>query len=32
MIGAAGQEPTPLQKRLDRLGKQLAWVALGAEG
>ena len=28
LIQHAGQEPTPLQKRLDKLGKQLAFVAL----
>jgi Ca2+-transporting ATPase len=29
MMQAAPQEPTPLQQRLDRLGKQLAWISLG---
>jgi Ca2+-transporting ATPase len=29
LMQTASQEPTPLQQRLDRLGKQLAWVALG---
>ncbi len=29
LIQSAAQEPTPLQQRLNRLGKQLAWVALG---
>ena len=29
LMQAAAQEPTPLQQRLARLGKQLAWVALG---
>ncbi len=28
LIQSAGQDPTPLQKRLDRLGKELAAVAL----
>ena len=29
LIQSAGQESTPLQLRLDQLGKSLAWVALG---
>lgn len=29
MISTAVEEPTPLQKRLDHLGKQMAWIALG---
>ena len=29
LMQSAKQEPTPLQRRLDKLGKQLAWVALG---
>jgi Ca2+-transporting ATPase len=29
LMQSAAQEPTPLQVRLDRLGKQIAWVALG---
>lgn len=28
MIQSVGQEPTPLQRRLDQLGRSLAWVAL----
>jgi len=32
LMQTAAQEPTPLQKRLDRLGKNLAWVALGLVG
>jgi P-type Ca2+ transporter type 2C len=32
LIQHAGQEPTPLQKRLDKLGKQLVVVALGIFG
>jgi Ca2+-transporting ATPase len=29
LMQSAGQEPTPLQRRLDQLGKGLAWAALG---
>lgn len=29
LIQQPGREATPLQKRLDKLGKQLAWIALG---
>ena len=29
LIQSAGQESTPLQQRLDQLGKSLAWAALG---
>lgn len=32
MIGTAGEGPTPLQKRLDQLGKRLAWVAIAIVG
>ncbi|MFL5539921.1 MAG: cation-translocating P-type ATPase [Longimicrobiaceae bacterium] len=30
MLGAVREEPVPLERRLDALGRRLAWVAVGA--
>ncbi|HEX7242700.1 MAG TPA: HAD-IC family P-type ATPase [Longimicrobiaceae bacterium] len=30
LVGAIEEEPTPLERRLDELGRRLAWVAVGA--
>ncbi|HET6763699.1 MAG TPA: cation-translocating P-type ATPase, partial [Longimicrobiaceae bacterium] len=32
MLGGVREEPAPLERRLDALGRRLAWVALGAAG
>ena len=32
MTTALGEEPTPLERRLDALGRRLVWVALGVAG
>jgi Ca2+-transporting ATPase len=30
LVGAIAEEPAPLERRLDALGRQLVWIALGA--
>lgn len=32
LVGAAGNEPTPLEQRLGTFGKQILWICLGVSG